>query len=339
MAHRVAVLGATGYSGRELIQLIYQHPQLELGAAVCRSDGGKRLSHLMPGAPAQLLTSFDQLELDTYETVFLCLPHGTSAEWGERALRAGCRVIDLSADFRLRSPEVYARTYGLEHPCPGRLETAVYGLTEWTREQLPSTRLIANPGCYPTSVLLGVTPLLRAGLLRSGCLVADCKSGASGAGRGAAVTNLFSEVSENVRPYQVGDKHRHRAEMLQQLGAYVPDLKLAFVPQVVPCHRGMLANLYLDIELDPAEIRHLYQEFSDSEPFIELLPEGESASMAHSRQSNRCVISLHPLPDCGKLVVLSSIDNLLKGAAGQALQNLNVAMGWPETQGLPLCGY
>lgn len=318
MKHRVAVLGATGYSGRELIQLILRHPHLELVAAACRQVGEqKTLDQLMPGSPAQPLTALDDFQPEKADTVFLCLPHGASAEW---AGRIPGRVIDLSADFRLKDPHLYQATYGLEHPHPEKLKTAVYGLTEVYRRQLKDAPLIANPGCYPTSILLALAPLDGPGLI-----IADSKSGVSGAGRAAAVANLYGEVAENVRPYQVGDKHRHRAEILQER----PHNQLVFTPHVVPCFRGMLSSVYVD--LPAGDVIKQYRDFYEGEPFVKI--HTEPVTMAHTRHSNRCALSLHPLPQEGKLLILSSIDNLVKGAAGQALQNLNVAQGWPETCG------
>lgn len=327
MKERVAVLGATGYSGRELVERLRRHSRIELVWAACRSDVGKTLDQVQPGSPSQLLCPLEEVDFSQLDTVFLCLPHGASAEWGERALLAGCRVVDLSADYRLRSADLYKQVYHLEHPHPERLAQAVYGLTEVNRSRLKDARLIANPGCYPTSVLLGLAPLLDQGLLQ-GLVLADSKSGVSGAGRSASLANLHGEVAENLRPYAVGDKHRHRSEMLQEMGG----AELLFVPQVAPCFRGMLSNLYLD--LPSSDVQRLYQQFYAGQAFVKVLPAGEIASMAHTRQTNLCVISLHPMPEQGKLVVISSIDNLVKGAAGQALQNLNVARGWPETEGL-----
>lgn len=328
MKEKVAILGATGYSGRELIERLRRHSRIELKWAACRSDVGKTLDQVQPGSPAQPLCSLEEIDFSQLDTVFLCLPHAASAEWGERALQAGCRVIDLSADYRLKSAELYKQVYNLDHPYPERLQQAVYGLTELHRPQLKDARLIANPGCYPTSVLLGLAPLLRHKLLQ-GLVLADSKSGVSGAGRSANLANLHGEVTENFRPYAVGDKHRHRSEMLQELDGAAD---LLFVPQVAPCFRGMLSNLYID--LPRADVGRLYQEFYAGEPFVKVLPAGETATMAHTRQTNLCVMSLHPMPEQGKLIVISSIDNLVKGAAGQALQNLNVAKGWPETEGL-----
>ncbi|MBS2036310.1 N-acetyl-gamma-glutamyl-phosphate reductase [bacterium] len=331
MKERVGLLGATGYSGRELVERLRRHSRLELVTAACRSDAGKSLAQVLPGAPDQPLSALEEVDFSSLDTVFLCLPHAASAEWGEKALQSGCRVIDLSADYRLTSAELYQKVYNLAHPHPERLSQAVYGLTELHRAELREARLIANPGCYPTSVLLGLAPLLRQGLL-SGLVLADSKSGVSGAGRSASLPNLFGEVSENVRPYAVGDQHRHRSEMLQQIRAYGGSSDLLFTPQVVSCFRGMLSNLYID--LPAGDVWQIYADFYRQEPFIRLLEPGQTAQMSDSRQTNLCVLSLHPMPEQGKLIVVSSIDNLVKGAAGQALQNLNAAKGWPETEGL-----
>jgi N-acetyl-gamma-glutamyl-phosphate reductase len=319
---RVGVLGATGYSGRELITRILRHPRLKLVSAACRQDVGKCLSEVMPGSPQLTLVGLDELKLDQLDWVFLCLPHGASAEWAQRSLAAGCGVVDLSADFRLRSAQLYQEVYGIPHPCPELLDSAVYGLTELARDRLRGARLIANPGCYPSSILLALAPLAVSGLV-----IADSKSGVSGAGRSATLANLYGAVCENVRPYSVGHQHRHVAEICQQLGHQ----NLIFVPQVVPAFRGMLSNLYIDL---PAIGEEQYREFYAQERFVEVLPAGQVASTAHSWGTNRCVISLHPLPDQGRWLIISSLDNLVKGAAGQALQNLNASQGWPEWEGL-----
>ena len=320
---KVGVLGATGYSGRELITRILRHPRLQLAAAACRQDVGKDLAEVLPGAPSVTLVGLDDLHLESLDWVFLCLPHGASAIWAQRALRAGCGVVDLSADFRLRSASLYEEVYGLAHPCPELLETAIYGLTELSRERLKGARLIANPGCYPSSILLALAPLSG----ETGLVIADSKSGVSGAGRSANLANLYGSVSENVRPYAVGRQHRHVAEICQQLGHQ----QLIFVPQVVPAFRGMLSNLYID---DPGDIEAQYREFYAGERFVEVLPAGQVCSTAHTWGTNRCVISLHPLPEQGRWLIVSSLDNLVKGAAGQALQNLNASLGWPEWEGL-----
>lgn len=318
------VVGASGYTGFELIRLLRRHPRVRLAWAAARSDAGRDLRELDPSSPPLPLADQDQVNLDEVDAVFLCLPHGASQEWVHRAYQAGPLVIDLSADYRLRDPEVYARHYELSHAFPHLLEEAVYGLTELARERLPRTRLIANPGCYPTSVILGCEPLRQE--LQNRTVIADCKSGVSGAGRALKRSSHFIDVNENFTPYQVGNRHRHRAEMLQHLG----DVGLLFTPHLLPVSRGILSTLYLPIEVPDAQRR--YTEFYRDEPFVEVLPEGATATLGHAVHTNKCSLSLHPQED--HLIVVSVIDNLIKGASGQAVQNLNAHFGFPETDGL-----
>lgn len=336
---RAGVVGATGYTGFELVRLLWAHPHVELVFAASRSEAGKSLSDLYPTPLSVPLIAADEADVNAVDVLFLCVPHGTAQEWALRGLGAGAVVIDLSADHRLRDPEAYRRWYGQEHQAPHLLEEAVYGLTEWTKEALRSARLIANPGCYPTSILLALAPLLRAGLLDGVAVIADSKSGVSGAGRSPKRSSLFVEVNENLKPYNIGHVHRHVAEieqMSRDLGAGRAPARFVFSPHLLPVSRGILSTIYVPWPdgWREGELRALYAEAYAGEPFVWLLPPGQTATLAHTVHTNRCAISLHPVQDQGHLIVVSTIDNLVKGAAGQAVQNMNVRFGLEETSGL-----
>jgi len=328
------VFGATGYTGVELIRLIGRHEQVRLSLATSRSNAGRNLAEVFPGAPELDLIAPDQASLEDLDVVFLCLPHGKSAEVAVAALQAGARVIDLSADFRLADPDTYQQWYGLQHPAPGLLDEAVYGLTEAAREQLVGARLVANPGCYPTSVLLALYPMLLESAV-SGQVIVDAKSGVSGAGRTPKLATNFVEIAEDLRPYSIGRAHRHLPEMEAILATWSDwQPKLIFSPHLVPIARGLLSTLYVPLSSGwvEAQLHDLFLETYADEPFIKVLPEGELASMRQVNHSNRCSIGL-TMAD-GTLIVTSAIDNLQKGAAGQALQNMNVVFGLEETAGL-----
>lgn len=327
---RIGIYGVTGYTGLELLKIAERHPELEVAFGTSESSAGRLLSEVMP-VPFDLpLSSAQEATAHSIDAAFLCLPHGAAASTAVRLLEAGVQVIDLSPDFRLKDPLVYERTYGHPHPAPALLAEAVYGLTELARTRLPGARLIANPGCYPTSVILGLHPLASQGLL-DGRVIIDAKSGVSGAGRKLALSSHFVEANENLTPYGAGRVHRHLPEMEQELGLS----GLVFVPHLVPLNQGLLATMYVNLSrpLQPAEVQALYEEVWAGEPFVRVLPPGQQASVRHVAYSNRCAISLHWLePEL--VVIVSAIDNLLKGAGGQAVQNLNAAHGWPETLGL-----
>lgn len=337
---RAGVLGATGYTGLEVVRLLARHPDVELIFATARSDAGRRLCDLYPVPLDLMLGNVEQVDLAEADVVFLCLPHGESQEYARRGADAGAVVIDLSADHRLSDPERYRAWYGLEHRYPEALAGAVYGLTEWRRDAVRDASLIANPGCYPTSILLALGPLLAAGLLDGATVIADSKSGVSGAGRSPRVDSLFVEVNENLRPYNVGTAHRHVAEIEQELallgGARAP-AGIVFSPHLLPVSRGILSTIYVPYPAGHSEeaVRALYEEAYAREPFVWLLPDGQTASLAHVVHTNRCAISLHPVTGRDTLVMVSTIDNLVKGAAGQAVQNMNVRFGLTETAGLP----
>jgi N-acetyl-gamma-glutamyl-phosphate reductase len=270
------------------------------------------------------------------EAVFCCLPHGAAMATVAAAHAKRAKVIDLSADFRLRDPATYEEWYGLAHTASHLLPQAVYGLPEVYRDQIREASLVANPGCYPTSVLLALYPLLKAGLNADGSIIADSKSGVSGAGRKPNLKTHFVEANENLSPYNIGHAHRHLPEMaqeVQQLGGQ--GQSLIFAPHLTPVSRGILSTVYVPISpsVDLVTLHNVYDRTYADEPLIWLLPEGQLATMAHAVRTNRCVLSL-TLAGPGRLIICSAIDNLLKGAAGQAVQNFNLMFGLEETLGL-----
>ncbi|MCP4363580.1 MAG: N-acetyl-gamma-glutamyl-phosphate reductase [Chloroflexi bacterium] len=329
------VFGATGYTGYELLKILEHHPDVQIQFATSQSFAGQRLSDIYPQAPHLPLIAGEEAPLDQVDVVFLCLPHAAAAETAVTALNAGCNVIDLSADFRLHDADVYAEWYGRPHPAPHLLDKAVYGLTEWSREQLPDTNLVAVPGCYPTSVLLGLRPLLQANLPLTAPIIADCKSGVSGAGRRANDTTHFINIANNFTPYKIGWAHRHLPEMQQVINGWHEEApELIFSPHLLPVPRGILSTIYVTLaaEWELKEIRSLYLAMYAGEPFVCVLPPGKLATLAHVTYSNKCVIGLTQAGNT--LVITAAIDNLLKGAAGQAVQNMNVVFQIEETTGL-----
>jgi N-acetyl-gamma-glutamyl-phosphate reductase len=269
--------------------------------------------------------------------VFLCLPHGPATiAAAQEVLAAGVRVIDLSNDFRLRDPRVYATWFKDPHAAPELLAEAVYGLPEGYRAQIAQARLVANPGCYPTSVLLALLPLAEAGLL-DGQVIVDAKSGVSGAGRSLSLKTHFVETNENFAPYNIGHSHRHIAEMEQELAvAAGSPIHVIFAPHLLPVNRGILSTIYVRLarDTDPADVYALYTERYASEPFVRVLPQGQLPTLNHTVHTNLCVIGLQQVDDRGNWIITSSEDNLVKGASGQALQNMNIMFGLPETAGL-----
>lgn len=336
MTIRVGVYGATGYTGLEVIRIVRHHPATRLVFATSQSHAGARLSEVFPVPWNIPLVAEAEADLSQVDVVFCCLPAGAAAVQAAAARKAGVRVIDLSADFRLRDLDVYQQWYGVPHRAPELLSEAVYGLCEVYRAAIRGAQLVANPGCYPTSVLLGLYPLLRAGLISHSPIIADCKSGVSGAGRSPSLRTHFVEANENLSPYSIGRAHRHLPEMEQQLVQLGgPAQALVFSPHLIPISRGMLSTLYVSLpeSLTLSQLTALFEETYADEPFIWLLPQGQLASVAHAVGTNRCALSL-TLARPGLLVVCSAIDNLVKGAAGQAVQNLNLMFGLPETAGL-----
>jgi N-acetyl-gamma-glutamyl-phosphate reductase len=328
----VAVFGAAGYAGALSARLIDRHPAFELTAITARSDVGRRLDDLYPHHRVPL--ALEQLDLDVHadglDAAIVAYPHGAAAEVVSALVERGVRVVDLSADFRLRDPAVYAEWYR-PHPEPGLIEYAVYGLPELYREHIPEARIVANPGCYPTATVLGLAPLARAGLLSD--VIVDAKSGVSGAGRGATDKTHFVTVDENLTPYGV-PRHRHTPEIEQELAALGSELLVTFTPHLVPLDQGELVSCYVTLNDGGAisDARALYLEAYEDEPFVELTdtPPG----VRDVRETNICRISVHRDERTGRVIVFSALDNLWKGAASQAVQNLNLMFGRPEGEGI-----
>jgi len=332
---QVGIFGVTGYTGYELLKILQRHPHARVRFATSQTWAGQSLRRVFAGAPDLPLIAAADAPLEQVDLVFLCLPHAAAARTAVAALAAGANVIDLSADFRLKDAAVYAQWYGGPHPAPELLAEAVYGLTEFARDDLRQTRLVANPGCYTTTSLLALQPLMAAHLPIAGDVIIDAKSGVSGAGRAPSQTTHFVEVADNLAPYKIGRAHRHLPEMEQVIGWWHPSPpRLIFCPHLLPAPRGILANLYVPLAngLTEAHVRDLYQSTYAGEPFIDLLPAGELATLAHVTYTNRCAISLTVAG--GTLIISAATDNLVKGAAGQAVQNMNVMAGFPETAGL-----
>lgn len=333
---KTGIYGATGYTGFELIRLLRRHPAVSLVFATSESHAGGSLSDVFPVPDDLPLVSEAEADPAAVEAVFCCLPHGAAMASVRATRAAGARVIDLSADFRLSDPALYQAWYGLAHSAPDLLAEAVYGLPELYREQIPRASLVANPGCYPTSVLLALYPLLKAGLVVGGPIIADSKSGVSGAGRKPSLKTHFVEANENLSPYNIGRSHRHLPEMAQEIQRLGGDgAALLFSPHLTPVSRGILSTIYVPVSptTTSQSLHKVFEETYAAEPFIWLLPQGELATLAHAVHTNRCALSL-TLAGPGQLILCSAIDNLLKGAAGQALQNFNLMFDLEEGLGL-----
>ena len=357
---RVAIVGASGYSGEELVRLLLSHPYVELAEVTSRQFAGRTVAEIFPKFahhPAARSLRFSEPNLNALgqagQTVFLALPHGVASEFARPLLKAGCSVIDLSADFRLKDAALYREFYGHEHPAPELLAQAVYGLPEFYRSEIKRSKLVASPGCYPTSILIPVLPLLKAGLISPAGIIADSLSGVSGAGRKAELEYLFVECNESVRAYGV-PKHRHLSEIEQELAhAAGEPVTIQFTPHLIPVNRGILTTLYLTPQLSgqrgqpqggalgasalaelERKIADCYQAAYAQEPFVRLLKGNALPDTKNVVGTNVIEVAWRLDPRTGRLVVLSAEDNLIKGASGQAIQSLNILCGWPETTGL-----
>lgn len=333
----VGIVGGTGYTGAELLRLLARHPGARVRLLTSRQEAGKRADAFFPhlrGLVGDLAFVEPDVEsLAGCAAVFFATPHGTAMQLAPRLLERGVKVLDLSADFRLRDPATFRQWYKLDHAAPKLLGEAVYGLPEVHREALRAARLVACPGCYPTAVELGFLPLVENRFALTSSLIADCKSGVSGAGRELKATSLFAEASESLKAYGVGG-HRHLPEIEQALGEAAGDsVSITFVPHLVPMNRGIHATLYADLERE-VDVQRLYEMRYSDEPFVDVLPPGAHPETRSVRGANHCRIAIHRPGGGRRVVILAVIDNLTKGAAGQAVQCFNLMFGQPETAGL-----
>ncbi len=333
---KVGIVGGTGYTGVELLRLLAQHPCVELKVITSRGDAGTAVSDMFPSLRGRVGLKFEdpaKADLKSCDIVFFATPNGIAMQQAPALLAAGVRVVDLAADFRIRDIAEWEKWYGMQHACPEWVAKAVYGLPEVNRDAIRTAQLVANPGCYPTAVQLGFKPLVEAGLVELDHLVADAKSGVSGAGRKAETHILFSEASDNFKAYGVPG-HRHLPEIRQGLaGMAKRPVGLTFVPHLTPLIRGIHATLYARIEKE-VDFQSLFEQHYANEPFVDVLPAKSHPETRSVRSANVCRIAVHRPQGGDTLVVLSVIDNLVKGAAGQAVQNMNIMFGCDEKTGL-----
>ncbi len=335
----IGIINVTGYAGIELARILHRHPEANIVGVTGRSQAGEKLGDALPHLDRLNLAIEPELSRSV-DVVFSALPQTASAEACLPFVRSGVKVIDISADFRLRDPSEYAQWYGAQHPAPDLLETSVYGLTELDREAIAGAHIVANPGCYPTAALLALAPVAQAGLIANQIII-DCKSGVSGAGRGLSLSTHFSEVNENVFPYSVGG-HRHLPEITQELKRLRPGYEpsVIFQPHLIPMTRGILDTVYADFvagafssaQQAAAGVTELYDNYYRDEPFVKVVDKPPQTKQTWG--NNDCLIYPAVEPRTGRLVVFSALDNLVKGAAGQAVQNMNLMFGQPEASGL-----
>lgn len=342
---KVAIVGVTGYTGMELVRLLVNHPVFELSVVTSRQEAGKRLQDIYPslsgftqGAMLILLPDPDQIAHQC-SLAFLAVPHGTAMDMAAELSQKGLKVVDLSADFRIRSREIYKRWYALDHTCPDLLDEAVYGLVELYQDKIRQARLVANPGCYPSSIILGLYPPLARDLIETRGIVVDSKSGATGAGRGAKVETLFCEVQDSFRAYALGGTHRHTPEIEQELSRIVGrEIAVSFNPHLLPVNRGILSTIYADLKpgVSLEQIREAYTEKYRSQGWVRVLDQGTLPQLKNVQGTMFCDIGLVFDQRTNKLIVVSAIDNLCRGASGQALANANLICGLDIAAGLHL---
>lgn len=339
-AVKVSIVGASGYTGVELLKLLFRHPQIQVVHITSEQNAGRPLKQVFPSLDCYSNLSFESFHVDRIAEnstfIFLALPHKSAMEPAAALLKTGSRVVDLSADYRFRDPRVYEKHYQVSHRYPDLLADSVYGLSEIHREKIRGANLVGNPGCFPTGVLLGLYPLIRENVLKTETILIDAKSGVSGAGRSVSSTSHFVEVNEGIGPYQV-EKHRHIPEMDQELSALAKhDVSISFVPHLIPMSRGILTTLFVNLNksVSMKDLEDIFQTAFAEEPFIRILPEGTLSHTRNVRGTNLCEISFAPSGSSKQCIIFTAIDNLVKGASGQAIQNMNLMLGLEETMGL-----
>ncbi len=336
---KVGIIGGTGYTGVELLRILATHPQVQLAAITSRKEDGLPVAEMYPSLRGRIALNFsapEKADLSKCDVVFFATPHGVAMKQARELLAAGVKIVDLSADFRIQNREQFEQWYGMTHSCPDLLKEAVYGLPELNREAIKSARLVGNPGCYPTTIQLGFYPLLKAGIIDAANLIADCKSGVSGAGRKAEMNLLFSEASDNFKAYAASG-HRHVPETREQLQKMTKKtVNLIFTPHLVPMIRGMHSTLYaqLSTSIDNAALQHLFESTYANDRFVDIMPFGSHPETRSTRGSNSLRIALHRPGNGTALVILVVQDNLMKGASGQAVQCMNLMFGLEEDCGL-----
>jgi len=337
---KIGIVGGTGYTGVELMRLLAQHPQAKVEVITSRSQAGSAVAGLFPNLRGMIDLNFSEPSVNSYrdcDLVFFATPNTTAMSQAVELLEAGVRVIDLAADFRIKHVPTWEQCYGATHACPQLVDEAVYGLPELNREAIRGARLVANPGCYPTSVILALMPLLANGLIDPGSIIADCKSGTSGAGRNASIGTAFCEVTESVKAYAVSG-HRHLPEIRAILQTIDAAADLVFTPHLMPMIRGIHATVYADAKGSADQVQSQFEDYYRDEPFVDVMPAGSHPETRSVRGANICRLAVHFLEAAQKYVVLSVEDNLVKGAAGQAIQNMNLMFGMDETAGLEAPG-
>jgi len=341
---KIAIVGSSGYTGGELFRLLLNHHRAAVTVVTSEKSAGKPITSIFPHLSGLTELVCEPLDPEAIakkaDFVFLALPHVTAQEAAFRFQQLGTKVVDLSADYRLADPSLYEKWYEHCHQYPELLESAVYGLPELHREKIKKASLTANPGCYPTSAILGLAPLVKKGAVELSTIVVDSKSGVSGAGRSPSLAHHYPEVNEGLMAYKVGT-HRHTPEIEQELGGLAGRaVTISFTPHLIPMNRGILSTIYatLNSPVDTGQVHALYREFYGNEPFVRVLPVGQFPNVRNVRGSNFCDIGVYADPRTGRAVVVAAIDNLVKGASGQAIQNMNLMMGFDETEGLKVAG-
>jgi len=338
----VAICGATGYTGLEIIKILLKHPKVSIKALTAKIDKKEKISDIFPELKGDLDILIDNelivndLVKKGIDVVFLALPHRVSMEYATKFVDKGILTIDLSADFRLKDPKVYQKYYGQKHTYKNYLSQSVYGLPEFYKNRIKKAKLIANPGCYPTGSILAIAPLLSKNLADTSQIIIDAKSGVTGAGRKAALGLIYAEVSENMMAYKIGT-HQHMPEIEQELSNVAnKKVKLLFTPHLVPLRRGILTTAYVGLKKkqDLSKLIRLYKTFYSKTEFVKVYDEGRLPSVQDIVNTNRCALGIALTEDKKKAIIVSAIDNLLKGASGQAVQNMNIACGLKETLGL-----